>query len=209
MKQVLAALIFVASTPALGQVNISKVDWDDPRLVAARQEGINLLGASSGFESTGGTKEMAELRLPVMGILPSKLASIFGSSGPGLEALPPGRPRLTFEKAIVTPVPFDNRLGYSLAYQNIAEGLDGLCTGTRVVRRAPKGVTKKDLESVGSRVEDDPEISTASWQQRLFGIFYSCEVHCSTEDTRGFCRTDQYARGMLEGASVLLPGTRD
>jgi hypothetical protein len=207
-RPLFAGVLVLATTPLVQAAEVLKVQ-DNAELAAARQARVSLLSSSNGFEGSGAS-ELSESRLPVVGVLPSELGAVFAPTGAGFESAPkiPENFRESGLKTIPALTP--NKLEYSISYQHIADGLDAVCIGKRLITRM---TTKQPPEfggqAGGQSPESDDELHVAHAEQTRYGLPYRCDVYCSDLKTSSYCRNNSYAERMLERALLLAPGKPD
>jgi hypothetical protein len=205
----IVSVLILATTVVVQAAEILKVQ-DNAELSAAREARVDLLSTSNGFEASGAS-ELSESRLPVVGVLPSELGAVFAQDGTGFESAPkiPANFRESGLKTIPALTP--NKLEYSISYQHIADGLDAVCIGKRLINRL---FIKQPPEFGGqgggqSSPERDDELHVAHAEQTRYGLPYRCDVYCSDLKTSAYCRNNSYAEKMLGKALLLAPGRPD
>lgn len=200
-------LILGASAPATA-ADVLSVDWANKDLTAAREARVDLLSNENGFEGSGAS-ELADIKLPVVGVLPSALSAVFAPTSSGFESAPrvPRNFRESKLKLVASALP--SKLEYSITYQNIADGLDAYCVGTRSVSASPVPLPAGSNAIPSEQAENDDEIHAAHAQQMRYGLPYRCDVYCSDPKTYPYCKNNSFATKMLSRAVLLAPGVRD
>lgn len=208
-RLVTANLLLLATTALVFAAEILKIEDPKGELAAAREAKTNLLGSDNGFEASG-AGELSEIRLPVVGALPSELGAIFAPAGTGFEATP--KVPANFRESGLKTVPGStlNKLEYSISYQHILDGLDAVCVGTRLTnRRSFKQPPDLRGGPNGQALTGGDELRVAHAAQTRYGLPYRCDVHCSDVKTNAYCRNNDYAQRMLDRALLLAPGKPD
>ncbi|WP_143278660.1 hypothetical protein [Bradyrhizobium sp. Y36] len=207
---ILSSFLLVYPTTVFSQ-QLAAVNRDDPALRSAISEGRNLLGGSSGFESSGGG-DLSQAKLPVVGVLPSKIKTIFDRRPAGFESAKSGPASIDLTRIKALQVAHGGNFGYTLSY-HIADNLDASWSATRYKKR----VTGKPLlaPSTGMTCEASADGNTADgqWSARCqlpkFGITYYTTIFCSAPRTRPYCKTAAYAESFAKIAEILFPGLPD
>ena len=210
MKQRMILLAFAVASSQLifsaFAANVLPGQWNDKEVVTAREVKLDLLTAANGFEASG-EGPLARARLPVRGVLPSELAAVFEKPQSGFESAPTVPQNFKSSDLKVTGTTLPSGLQYSISYENITDGLDAICTGTRIVHKI-SGDSEK-MEHPNSEGSDFDEVHSASASINKFGIPYTCQVYCSVEVTFPYCSDTHFVERMISKSRILAPGNSE